>query len=84
LQLKAKQQKQRAAATASSESDSKTESAIDPGASASSGETEPDEGFSDLQARAKQMRQRRNADKRIKEEKIDTLTDQEDLRGKED
>jgi adenylate cyclase len=83
LQLKAKQQKQRAAATPS-ESDSKTQSAIDPGASASSDETEPDEGFSDLQARAKQMRQRRNADNRIKEEKIDALTDHEDLRGKED
>ncbi|MCC3470196.1 MAG: CHASE2 domain-containing protein, partial [Microcoleus sp. PH2017_06_SFM_O_A] len=69
LQLKAKQQKQRAAATAS-ESDSKTESAIDPGASASSGETQPDEGFSDLQARAKQMRQRRNADKKIEEQDL--------------
>jgi len=83
LQENAKKYKQRAATTAS-ESDSKTEIAIDPGASASSDQTEPDEGFSDLQARAKQMRQRRSADKRIKDEKIDSLTDQEDLRGKED
>ncbi|MEG5056332.1 CHASE2 domain-containing protein [Microcoleus sp. A2-C5] len=82
LQENAKKYKQRATTTAS-ESDSKTEIAIDPGVSASSDQTEPDEGFSDLQARAKQMRQRRSADKRIKDEKIDTLTDQEDLRDKE-
>jgi adenylate cyclase len=83
LQEQAKQQKQRAATTAS-ESDSKTEIAIDGGASASSTETQPEEEFSDLQAKAKRMRQRRSEEKRIKDEKIDSLTDQEDLGGKEE
>ena len=82
LQEKAKQQKQRAAAT-ESESGSKT-GASDAGGGASSAETKPDDEFSDLQAKAKQMRQRRGAQKRIKDEKIDSLTDKEDLGGKEE
>ncbi|MBW3584788.1 MAG: CHASE2 domain-containing protein [Cyanobacteria bacterium 0813] len=83
LQEKAKQQKQRAAVT-ESESSSKTPVPIDAGGGASSGETKPDDEFSDLQAKAKQMRQRRSAEKRIKDEKIDSLTDKEDLGGKEE
>jgi hypothetical protein len=82
LQEKAKQQKQRAAVT-ESESSSQT-GAIDAGGGASSAETKPDEEFSDLQAKAKQMRQRRGAQKSIKDEKIDSLTDKEDLGGKEE
>ena len=83
LQEKAKQQKQRAAVT-ESESSSKTPVPIDAGGGASSAETKPDEEFSDLQAKAKQMRQRRGAQKSIKDEKIDSLTDKEDLGGKEE
>ena len=83
LQEKAKQQKQRAAAT-ESESGSKTDIPIDAGLRASSGETKPDEEFSDLQAKAKLMRQRRSEEKRIKDEKIDSLTDKEDLGEKEE
>ena len=82
LQEKAKQQKQRAAATAS-ESASKTDVPIDAGGGASLAETKSDEEFSDLQAKAKQMRQRRGAEKRIKDEKIDSLADKEDLGRKE-
>lgn len=82
LQEKAKQQKQRAAVT-ESESSSKT-GVPDAGGGASSAETKPDDEFSDLQAKAKQMRQRRGAEKRIKDEKIDSLTDKEDLGGKEE
>ena len=82
LQEKAKQQKQRAAATAS-ESASKTDVPIDAGGGASWAETKPDGEFSDLQAKAKQMRQRRGAEKRIKDEKIDSLADKEDLGPKE-
>jgi hypothetical protein len=37
-----------------------------------------------LQAKAKRMRQRRSEAKRIKDEKIDSLADQENLGGKED
>lgn len=83
LQEKAKQQKQRAAVT-ESESSSKTPVPIDAGGGASSGETKPDDEFSDFQAKAKQMRQRRNAQKSIKDEKIDNLTDKEDLGDKEE
>ena len=84
LQGTVKKQKQRAAATAS-ESGSKTEIAIvDAGKGASSTETKPEEEFSDLQAKAKQMRQRRSEEKRLKDEKIDSLTDKEDLGGKEE
>lgn len=83
LQEKAKQQKQRAAVTAS-ESGSKTDVPIDAGHGASWAETQPDDEFSDLQAKAKQMRQRRDAEKRIKDEKIDSLTDKDDLGGKEE
>ncbi|MEG4321887.1 MULTISPECIES: CHASE2 domain-containing protein [unclassified Microcoleus] len=83
LQETVKKQKQRAAATAS-ESGSKTEIAIDAGFGASSTETKPEEEFSDLQAKAKQMRQRRSEEKRLKDEKIDSLTDKEDLGGKEE
>ncbi|UNU22796.1 CHASE2 domain-containing protein [Microcoleus vaginatus] len=82
LQEKAKQQKQRAAVS-ESESSSPT-GAIDAGGGASSAETKPDDEFSDLQAKAKQMRQRRGAQKSIKDEKIDSLTDKEDLGGKEE
>jgi adenylate cyclase len=83
LQENAKKHKQRATATAS-ESDSKTEIAIETSLRASSTETQPDEEFSDLQAKAKRMRQRRSEAKRIKDEKIDSLADQENLGGKED
>ncbi|MEG3897989.1 MULTISPECIES: CHASE2 domain-containing protein [unclassified Microcoleus] len=83
LQEKAKQQKQRAAVT-ELESGSKTGVPIDAAGGASSAETKPDDEFSDLQAKAKQMRQRRGAEKRIKDEKIDSLTDKEDLGGKEE
>jgi adenylate cyclase len=83
LQETVKKQKQRAAATAS-ESGSKTEIAIDAGFGASSTETKPEEEFSDLQAKAKQMRQRRSEEKRLKDEKIDSLTDKEDLGSKEE
>lgn len=82
LQEKAKQQKQRTAVTESVNS-SKTGVPIDAGGGASSAETKPHDEFSDLQAKAKQMRQRRGAEKRIKDEKIDSLTDKEDLGGKE-
>ncbi|MEG4940113.1 CHASE2 domain-containing protein [Microcoleus sp. F4-D5] len=82
LQEKATQQKQRAAAT-ESENSSKT-GASDVGGGASSAETKPDDEFSDLQAKAKQMRERRGAQKMIKDEKIDSLTDKEDLGGKEE
>lgn len=83
LQETVKKQKQRAAATAS-ESGSKTEIAIDAGKGASSTETKPEQEFSDLQAKAKQMRQRRSEEKRLKDEKIDSLTDKEELGGKEE
>ncbi|MEG4807654.1 CHASE2 domain-containing protein [Microcoleus sp. F8-D3] len=82
LQEKVAQQKQRAAST-ESENSSKT-GASDAGGGASSAETKPDDEFSDLQAKAKQMRQRRGVQKRIKDEKIDSLTDKEDLGGKEE
>ncbi|MEG4023676.1 CHASE2 domain-containing protein [Microcoleus sp. S13C4] len=82
LQEKAKQMQQRASVT-ESESSSQT-GAIDAGGGASSAETKPDDEFSDLQAKAKQMRQRRGAQKSIKDEKIDSLTDKEDLGGKEE
>ena len=83
LQEKAKQQKQRTAVT-ESENGSKTDIAIDDSRGATWAETKADEEFSDLQAKAKQMRQRRSAEKRIKDQKIDSLTDKEDLGGKED
>ncbi|MEG5246954.1 CHASE2 domain-containing protein [Microcoleus sp. ARI1-A1] len=83
LQETVKKQKQRAAATAS-ESGSKTEIAIDAGMGASSTETKPEEEFSDLQAKAKQMRQRRIEEKRLKDEKMDNLADKEDLGEKEE
>lgn len=84
LQEKAKQHKQRVAVT-ESESGSQTGVAIDDThCGASSAETKPDDEFSDLQTKAKQMRQRRGAQNRIKDEKIDTLTDKEDLGGKEE
>ena len=82
LQEKAKQQKQRPAVT-ESESGSQTGVPNGTGCGASSAETKPDDEFSDLQAKAKQMRQRRGAEKMIKDEKIDSLTDKEDLGGKE-
>ncbi|MEG4210653.1 CHASE2 domain-containing protein [Microcoleus sp. S13_B4] len=82
LQEKAKQMQQRASVT-ESESSSQT-GAIDARGGASSAETKPDDEFSDLQAKAKQMRQRRGAQKSIKDEKIDSLTDKEDLGGKEE
>ena len=81
LQEQAKPQKQRAPVT-ESESSSPT-GAINAGG-ASSAETKPDDEFSDLQTKAKQMRQRRGAQKSIKDEKIDSLTDKEDLGGKEE
>ncbi|MEG4589587.1 CHASE2 domain-containing protein [Microcoleus sp. MOSTC5] len=83
LQEKATQQKQRAAVT-ESESGSKTVTPSDACSGASSAETKPDDEFSDLQAKAKQMRQRRGAEKRIKDEKMDSLTDKEDLGDKEE
>jgi CHASE2 domain-containing sensor protein len=83
LQEKAKQQKQRVAVT-ESESSSKTGVAPDAGGGASSAETKPDDEFSHLQAKAKQMRQRRAVEKRIQDEKIDSLTDKEDLGDKEE
>ncbi|MEG3839433.1 CHASE2 domain-containing protein, partial [Microcoleus sp. herbarium14] len=79
LQEKAKQQKQRATVT-ESESSEKT-GALNAGHGATWAETKPDDEFSDLQAKAKQMRQRRGAEKRIKDEKIDSLADKEDLGG---
>lgn len=82
LQEKAKQQKQRTTVT-ESESGPKT-GVPDPGHGASWAETKSDDEFSDLQAKAKQMRQRRGAEKKIKDEKIDSLTDKEDLGGKEE
>ena len=82
LQEKAKQMQQRASVT-ESESSSQT-GAIDAGGGASSAETKPDDEFSDLQAKAKQMRQRRGAQKSIKDEKIDSLADKEDLGDKEE
>lgn len=82
LQEKAKQHKQGAAVT-ESESGSKTV-ASDAGSGASSAETKHDDEFSDLQTKAKQMRQRRGAQKIIKDEKSDSLTDKEDLGGKEE
>lgn len=83
LQEKAKQQKQRTAVT-ESESSSKTGVPNGTGCGASSAETKPDDEFSDLQAKAKQMRQRRGAQKSIKDEKMDSLADKEDLGGKEE
>ena len=83
LQEKAKQQKQRVAVT-DLESSSKTGVAADAGGGASSAETKPDDEFSHLQAKAKQMRQRRAVEKRIQDEKIDSLTDKEDLGDKEE
>ncbi len=83
LQEKAKQQKQRVALT-EGESSSKTGVAPDTGGGASSAETKPDDEFSHLQAKAKQMRQRRGAEKRIQDEKIDSLADKEDLGDKEE
>ncbi|MEG3847175.1 CHASE2 domain-containing protein [Microcoleus sp. herbarium19] len=81
LQQKASQQKQRAALTESSQSG--PTSAVNAGDGASWAATKSDGEFGDLQAKAKQMRQRRGAEKRIKDEKIDSLTDQEDLGGNE-
>ncbi|MBE9188611.1 CHASE2 domain-containing protein, partial [Microcoleus sp. LEGE 07076] len=86
LHQKAKQQKQRATVAktvTASENGSKTDVNHTENGDSSS-ETKPDEGFSDLQAKAKQMRQRRAAEKKIKEEKIDSLTDKEDLGKKEE
>ncbi len=83
LQEKAKQQKQRAAVT-ESESASPTGVPNDTRCGASSAETKHDDEFSDLQTKAKQMRQRKDAQKMIKDEKIDSLTDKEDLGGKEE
>ena len=74
LQVKAKQQKQRATMTAS---ESGATGVPDVGDAASSAETKPGDEFSDLQAKAKQMRRRRGA------EKIDSSTGKEDLGGKE-
>ncbi len=82
LQEKASQQKQRAAAGESSQS-GPAASAVNAGDGASWAETKSDDEFGDLQAKAKQMRQRRGAEKRVKDEKIDSLTDQEDLGGNE-
>jgi adenylate cyclase len=83
LEEKAKQQKQRVAVT-EGESSSKTGVAADAGGGASLAETKPDDEFSHLQAKAKQMRQRRGAEKRIQEEKIDSLAGKEDLGDKEE
>jgi adenylate cyclase len=83
LQEKAKQQKQRVAVT-ELESSSKTGVAPDAGGGASSAETKPDDEFSHWQAKAKQMRQRRAVEKRIQDEKIDSLADKEDLGDKEE
>lgn len=82
LQEKAKQQKQRSTLT-ESENGPKT-GVPDPGGGASCAETKSDGDLGDLQAKAKQMRQRRGAEKRVKDEKIDTLRDKEDLGGKEE
>jgi CHASE2 domain-containing sensor protein len=83
LEEKAKQQKQGVAVT-ELESSSKTGVAPDVGGGASSAETKPDDEFSHLQAKAKQMRQRRGAEKRIQDQKIDSLADKEDLGDKEE
>jgi len=83
LQEKAKQHQQRAAVS-ESESGSQTGVPIDTGCRASSAETKPDDEFSDLQTKAKQMRQRRGGQKMIKDEKIDSLADKEDLGDKEE
>ncbi|MEG4853980.1 CHASE2 domain-containing protein [Microcoleus sp. B5-D4] len=83
LQEKAKQHQQRAAVT-ELESGSQTGVPINGGGGASSAETKPDDEFSDLQAKAKQMRQRRGGQKMIKDEKIDSLADKEDLGDKEE
>ena len=56
---------------------------MDAGHGASRAETKSDDEFGDLQAKAKQMRQRRGAEKRVKDEKIDILADKEDLGGNE-
>jgi adenylate cyclase len=83
LEEKAKQQKQHVAVTGL-ESSSKTGVAPDAGGGASSAETKPDDEFSHLQAKAKQMRQRRGTEKRIQDEKFDSLADKEDLGDKEE
>ena len=82
LQEKAKQQKQRTTVTESESGPAAGALNADRGASWA--ETKSDDEFSDLQAKAKQMRQRRGAEKKIKDEKIDSLTDKEDLGGKEE
>ena len=81
LQEKAKQQKQRTTVT-ESESGPKT-GVPDPGHGASWAETKPDDEFSALQAKAKQMRERRGAEKRIQDEKIDSSTGKEDFERKQ-
>jgi len=83
LQEKAKQQKQRVAVT-ELESSSKTGVAPNADGGASSAETKPDDQFSHWQAKAKQMRQRRGAEKKIQDEKIDSLAEKEDLGDKEE
>ncbi len=75
---------QQGAAVTESESSSKTGVPIDASRGASLAEARPHDEFSDLQAKAKQMRQRRGAEKRIKDEKMDSLTDKEDLGDKEE
>ncbi len=82
LQEKAKQQKQRATVTESESG--RAAGALNADRGASWAETKSDDEFGDLQAKAKQMRQRRGAEKRVKDEKIDTLRDKEDLGGKEE
>ena len=81
LQEKAKQQKQRTTVT-ESESGPKT-GVPDPGHGASWAETKPDDEFSALQAKAKQMREHRGAEKRIQDEKIDSSTGKEDFERKQ-
>lgn len=79
LQLQAKQHKHRAAVTLS-QSDSQTSDSIENGDSNGSVETSPEAGeMSQLQAKAKQMRERRDAANKSKNLDRENLGDKEDL-----